>query len=101
MLRIKTYDDKEFDASGEEFYKYWTPQGIVNGGLFVMKETVEQGYKGYAIHYQFDIGSPVQIAYFTQETIEDYGTEHLIKGKFGNKPFIRISLAHQDGQGIS
>jgi len=100
-MRIKTYDGKEFDASGEEYFKYWTPQGIVNGGLFVMKETTERGYKGYVIYYQFDIGSPVRAAYFTKETIEEYGVEHLIAGKFGGKPFIRISLAQQDGDGIS
>ena len=99
-MRIKTYNDIEFDASGEEYHKYYKPQGIVNGGLFVMKETVEQGYDGYVIYYQFDIGSPVEVAYFSKETIDSYGTEHLVKGKFGDKPFIRISRAQKDGHGI-
>lgn len=99
-MRIKTYNGIEFDASGEEYFKYYTPQGIVNGGLFVMKEKFDEGYAGFVINYQFDVGSPVQVAYFTRDTIEQYGTEHLINGKFGNKPFIRISLAQKDGDGI-
>lgn len=98
-MRIKLFDGQIIDVEGEEYFKYWTPQSIVNGGLFVMKETTERGYDGYVIYYQFDIGSPVQVAYFSKETVEQYGTEHLINGKFGDKPFIRISLAQKDGDG--
>ena len=98
-MLVATKGNDVVDVTGDNYHVYWKAQTPYNNTVFIMESDFAFGWHGYAIKYRPRLDAFPATAFFWRETVEKYGERNCkVEGKFNGKPFIRISLEHDDGR---
>lgn len=85
------------DLDDKTIHKYWKPQGVWHGYIFIMEEDFNMDYEGFAVNVKQEKGGE-QWVLFWKETVQKYGEfKDIVPGKFRDKPFIRMLVSKHDG----